>query len=232
MIDRVETTSTVWLGLTMGCARCHDHKYDPISQKEFYQFFAFFNNVAEMGNGVGRPVNYPPVLKAPRPSDRQRLRELEAAVVEAEKTVQNEETQLSALQVKWEEAERAQPTILPEPADYVLRFPFDESVSAVDGQGEKREAVFHAGGTAQWVAGKVDRALQLDGKPNSYVDAGKAVTFSRNHLFSLGAWMKAAPRGAGTLIAKVDDAAGQRGFDLQYLNDGKIAARTGQQGAA
>jgi hypothetical protein len=53
VIDRVETTSTVWLGLTTGCARCHDHKYDPISQKEFYQLFAYFNNIGERGTGRG-----------------------------------------------------------------------------------------------------------------------------------------------------------------------------------
>ena len=47
--DRVETTGTVWLGLTVGCARCHDHKYDPISQKDFYRLFAFFHNVPEKG---------------------------------------------------------------------------------------------------------------------------------------------------------------------------------------
>ncbi|MEN8772808.1 MAG: PSD1 and planctomycete cytochrome C domain-containing protein [Akkermansiaceae bacterium] len=59
VIDRVETTSTVWLGLTTGCARCHDHKYDPISQKEFFQLFAYFNNIGESGTGQGtkaRPV--------------------------------------------------------------------------------------------------------------------------------------------------------------------------------
>ena len=51
VVDRVETTATVWLGLTLGCARCHDHKYDPITQKEFYQLFAYFNNVPETRQG-------------------------------------------------------------------------------------------------------------------------------------------------------------------------------------
>ena len=49
VIDRVETTANVFMGMTMGCARCHDHKYDPISQKDFYRFFAFFNTVDEKG---------------------------------------------------------------------------------------------------------------------------------------------------------------------------------------
>ena len=47
-MDRANTIGTVWLGLTIGCARCHDHKYDPITQREYYQLFAFFNSAEEV----------------------------------------------------------------------------------------------------------------------------------------------------------------------------------------
>lgn len=63
--DRVETIGTVYLGLTFNCARCHDHKYDPISQKEFYQMFSFFNNVAEAGLGPNNG-NSPPFIPVPK----------------------------------------------------------------------------------------------------------------------------------------------------------------------
>ncbi len=65
VVDRVDTTATVWLGLTLGCARCHDHKYDPISQREYYGLFAYFNNVARKRAGQGAAVNPPPVLALP-----------------------------------------------------------------------------------------------------------------------------------------------------------------------
>lgn len=64
VVDRVDTTGTVWMGLTLGCARCHDHKYDPISQQDYYRLFAFFNAVPENGRAL-KEGNSPPFIAAP-----------------------------------------------------------------------------------------------------------------------------------------------------------------------
>ena len=89
VVDRVRTTGAAFLGLTLACARCHDHKFDPISQKEFYQVFAFFNNVDELGGNleesVGRSRMMEPILEfgdpevmAKRDSLRERIDQLES----------------------------------------------------------------------------------------------------------------------------------------------------------
>ena len=83
VIDRVDTTGQVWLGLTLGCARCHDHKYDPISQKDFYRLFAFYNNVPEPGVGREELAGTPPFMKAPTAAQATRLGEFDAAVAQA-----------------------------------------------------------------------------------------------------------------------------------------------------
>lgn len=78
VFDRVETTGAVWLGLTLNCSRCHDHKFDPITQKEYYQFFDYFNQTSEEGlNGGGR---IPPVLDLSPPADRAKVEALQAFV--------------------------------------------------------------------------------------------------------------------------------------------------------
>ena len=79
VVDRLETTSTVFLGVTLGCARCHNHKYDPITQKEFYQFFAYFNNVPENGRAM-KYGNSPPMMKAPTAAQQSVLGELDAKI--------------------------------------------------------------------------------------------------------------------------------------------------------
>ncbi|RPF84220.1 MAG: DUF1553 domain-containing protein [Roseibacillus sp. TMED18] len=73
IVDRVETVSSVWMGLTTGCARCHDHKYDPVSQGDFYSLFAFFNQTPEPGT---YRRNAKPSLKVPTRPDQRRLEEI------------------------------------------------------------------------------------------------------------------------------------------------------------
>jgi hypothetical protein len=63
IFDHLETVGTAWLGLTFNCARCHDHKYDPISQKDYYRFFAFFNQTPVSGAHKGGRGDAPPILK-------------------------------------------------------------------------------------------------------------------------------------------------------------------------
>jgi hypothetical protein len=81
--DRVDTTATAFLGLTVRCAQCHDHKYDPVSMKDYYRFFAFFNNVPEEGLD-GMRGNAKPFLSAPYPEQEARLAACVARVSDAE----------------------------------------------------------------------------------------------------------------------------------------------------
>src|SRR5258706_467109 len=109
VVDRVDTTATVWLGLTMGCARCHDHKYDPLTQREFYQLFAFFNNVPEKGRAV-KIGNSPPVLTAPTDAQERELAKLEKQLAAAEGRLSEMEPQIASAQAAWEKALVSSPT--------------------------------------------------------------------------------------------------------------------------
>ncbi len=80
--DRVRTLGMAWLGLTVECAKCHDHKYDPISQKDHYRLFAFFNNVPELGED-GRVANAVPMIPAPTREEQARMAELGNAILAA-----------------------------------------------------------------------------------------------------------------------------------------------------
>ncbi len=99
--ERTDTTSTVWLGLTMGCARCHDHKYDPISQKDFYRLFAYFNNVPEKGL-VYNFGNEEPYVKAPTPDQQARLAGLDRKAAQAADRYTALAPKLAKAQHKWE----------------------------------------------------------------------------------------------------------------------------------
>jgi hypothetical protein len=85
-VDRVETMSTVWLGLTMGCAVCHSHKFDPISQKEFYQLYAFFNSLSDQAMD-GNALLPPPTMKLPSDEQTARLADLDRHIAETQQRI-------------------------------------------------------------------------------------------------------------------------------------------------
>jgi hypothetical protein len=102
--DRVETTAAVWLGQTFNCARCHDHKYDPFTQKDFYSLKAFFHNVPE--NGVGQygsniRVNAPPFVRLPSPNLEAKLADLRAAAKAVADQIATLKTRAAADSVTW-----------------------------------------------------------------------------------------------------------------------------------
>ncbi|MEO1991018.1 MAG: PSD1 and planctomycete cytochrome C domain-containing protein, partial [Pirellulales bacterium] len=110
IIDRVETTGQTWLGLSIGCARCHDHKYDPISQKEFYALFSIFNNVPETGTIMGSQNrsggNSDPLLYLPSPQQEQKLDAFQQAVKDAESSFSTANASLAPRLAVWEDSAR------------------------------------------------------------------------------------------------------------------------------
>lgn len=102
VMDMTETTGTVWLGLTMNCCRCHDHKFDPLSQQDYYSLSAFFNQTPVDGSG-GNPQT-PPVLAVPSNDQRQKEKEIETQLAALQHPVQQREKELAAERQAWEQA--------------------------------------------------------------------------------------------------------------------------------
>jgi hypothetical protein len=101
--DRVDTTLEVWMGLTMGCAKCHSHKYDPITQTEYYQFYAFFNQTADADRADEQPL-----LMAPTSAQQQQVQEIDARIAALQKKLEASTPQLAADQAIWEKELRPQ----------------------------------------------------------------------------------------------------------------------------
>lgn len=106
IVDRVKTTSMVWMGLTMECAQCHDHKYDPITQEDYYRFFAFFNQTPEKGMQT-RNGNAEPRVMVPNEGQVSRLTQLKTAVTELEQAFANSHPSSSEVSA-WIERRRSQ----------------------------------------------------------------------------------------------------------------------------
>ncbi len=203
VVDRVDTTATVWMGLTVACARCHDHKYDPISQKDFYRFFAFFNNVPERGLS-GSSGNSAPLISVPTDEQRMQLTELNKSVTAAQKQFEVLEKELSAAQQEWERTAVNAVT------------PASEAGVMLHDRLEPPATATKSIGPVDFVEGISGKAVHFDG--DAAVELENVADFGRTDAFSIGAWVNA--RGAGCVFSKMDDANDMRGFDLT-LRKGK-----------
>jgi hypothetical protein len=217
VIDRVETTSTTWLGLTMGCARCHDHKYDPITQKEFYQFFSFFNNVPEAGLGIpGRDRNFDPMIPAPLHADQVKLGTIEANLAVAEKALADMEPKVAAAQAAYE------PTLAAEREEtqlnngLIAHYPLDGDTNDVAFSGEAGAV---RGGEGPYAEGMIDQAANFNGKRS--IDLDDVGAFERTQPFSISAWAYPLAANDAAIVARQNEADGVRGYTL-YIQRGIV----------
>jgi hypothetical protein len=220
LIDRVNTTATVWLGLTMACAQCHDHKYDPLTMKDYYSFYAFFNNVPE--NGLdGRSGNAAPLVKVTGPTQAAKLAELKKMVDTAEENMKIAEAELPAQQKQWEERVAASTEDLSGPAGLVLRCELNGSLDGTNGSGGEVKGSLADSAEPKWIEGTFGQALQLKGQKESFARLTPPVELEWTNEFSYGCWVKQSGKGTGALLAKMDDAEALRGYDL-LVGDGKL----------
>jgi len=223
--DRVETTCTVWLGLTMGCARCHDHKYDALTQRDYYRMFAYFNNVPERGRVI-KYGNAVPYIRAPSPQQQDRLSELDRQLKQAEEHWQSLQQNVIAAQQAWEQsADTTSADDWTETANLDAHYPFDGQLAnaaanaAADAGKDKSKLI---DGKPAYAAGVWDRAIELDGR--SLVDCGKILQFAGNDKFSLGAWVRL-DQGSGPIASHTED--GDRGGFSLHVSEGRVGVSMG-----
>jgi hypothetical protein len=213
--DRTEAMSQVFMGLTAGCAVCHNHKLDPISQREFYQMAAFFNNTTQAAMD-GNIKDTPPILTVPSPADRPRFLALQKELAAAGEKIEARKKAGQAEFEKW--LKDAKPEVVR------TRIPTEKlalHAALSEGTGNKVEVkldgqarpVTLATGVG-WDQGHLSaKAFQV--KPGASIELPEAGDFERNQAFSVGAWVKL-PRGpsSGAIVARMDESAEHRGWDL------------------
>src|SRR5215813_662050 len=125
VVDRVDTTSTVFMGLTMGCARCHNHKYDPFTQKEYYQLYAYFNSIPEDGRAYDQG-NSAPWIAAPDRDQQRRLGEMEHEIDYTEAQLHALAKRVAPARLRWEKTLSASVDRQWFPSrNLLIHFPFD-----------------------------------------------------------------------------------------------------------
>jgi Protein of unknown function (DUF1553)/Protein of unknown function (DUF1549)/Concanavalin A-like lectin/glucanases superfamily/Planctomycete cytochrome C len=218
VVDRVNTVGTAFLGLTMECSRCHDHKYDPIKQKDFYQLFAFFQNIDESGQTsyftAATPV---PALLLTTDEQDKKIAELRKVIATKEAELQAARDAAKQAFAKWVRPKEL--TI----SGLVAAYSFDELkgnqiANSVDA---KLPGNAHEG--PKLVPGKMGQAAELNGE-NGFVFPSVG-HFTRTDPFTLSLWLKTAnhaPRATVVHHSQAPADAGSRGYEV-LLEGGKVA---------
>ena len=215
VVDRVKTTSTVWLGLTMECSQCHDHKYDPISQEEYYKFFAYFNNTTDPGMQT-RNGNQSPTVRVVSAELRSQLDTLQLSIEAAKKKLAERKVAAEPEFVKWvdQASQRAAAkTKNSEPTGLIQWYPLDESTgnkltNSVSGAVANKEK-----GKLQTVDRSGATALDLNGQ-TQFVSNEKTIEIKHDQPFSFAAWIKTDGKSSGAVFSRMDVPQAYRGYDL------------------
>jgi hypothetical protein len=220
--DRTETTAAAWMGLTAGCAVCHDHKFDPISQRDFYSLSAFFNNTTQAAMD-GNVQNTPPIITVPRTEDRPRWDVLALEIETVKKQLASRQAEIRPTFNEWLKAAKAGAPGQDLTAGLAFRAPLDEGKGKefnISVAGKPRKVTLETGFT--WAPGRgAAKALAI--QQGSSIQAADAGEFDKGQPFSVALWIKNSRRnGAGALIARMDSPANKyRGWDV-WLQQEKI----------
>ena len=212
VVDRVETTSNAWMATTLGCARCHSHKYDPITQKEFYQFFAFFNTVSEEGLD-GRTGNAKPFLPLPSNEQKTQLEELTSTIKAREETLSEKE--IAPLQEKWEKSLVGKKAVFSRDG-LTAHYELDGNFSDVSGGYRHGRTV---SGDPTFGSGYVGRSVNFDG--DSHVSFGNVGALDRSNPFSIAFWLRGSGNTPTAVLQKIDNPETRRGYEF-LLDDHEL----------
>ena len=215
-VDRVETTSAVWMGLTMGCARCHDHKYDPVSQREFYQMMAYFNNVKESGIAF-KEGNSEPMIKAPTPSMQSRIEALDRELEAAQQSFQQTLPEGRKAQRHWEQRVAGRTD---------LDWPISEGLKAHFALDSSSSVQVKSQLEPQYISGRIGEAVRLDGR--QALELGKVVALTQSDQVSFGVWVYPTEVQNGGILSIMEEDFRPQDFSL-HLKDNKVQVSFGQR---
>jgi hypothetical protein len=187
VFDRTNTTAKAFLGLTMQCARCHDHKYDPITQKEYYQLSAFFNNVKELGL-VSADGNAGPLLPLPEEEVEKKIAFIDAKIAEQEARLHQRSEEIS------NSSQYDKPFMTTAYRDdlsdgLVAHYPLDKMNGNTTPNLADPKNPAKISGKVEEEKGAVGKALKFDNEYD-YLSLPKTGLFEKTDAFSIGVWVK------------------------------------------